>query len=60
MNDQPFQLSASRRRESMVSMFQSDTNCLDAFESLEMTLAEKILSCWERFVLCLRNKWSIY
>ena len=34
----PFVLSASRRRESMVSMFQSGTNCLDAFESLEITL----------------------
>lgn len=31
-------LSASRRRESMVSMFKSDTNCLDAFESLEIHL----------------------
>ena len=41
-------LSASRRRESMVSMFQSGTNCLDAFESLEIPFRKKFflgLSC---------------
>ena len=40
----------------MLSMFQSGTNCLDAFESLEITCRKMI----SRFVLCLRNKWSIY
>ena len=45
----PFVLSASRRRESMVSMFQSDTNCLDAFESLEMNLLlqKKFFIVWK-------------
>ena len=65
MNDQPFHLcflSASRRRESMVQIFAIGYQLLGCVWKPrdEFTLAEKILWRWERFVLCLRNKWSIY